>query len=76
MEKVEQWSNLINETQLLTYNATSQYDLSDAYGNRQPYTIENDYASFLSEKLRVINFLTDRKEYVKEQLWLFYSEVN
>lgn len=68
LDKVEQWSNLIIETQLLVYNATSQNDLRDAYGTQQPYSNEITYYSFLSEKLRVTNFLTDRKEYVEEQL--------
>ena len=65
LEKIEQWSNLINETLLLPFNVTSRAD-AITYGTS--YTIEIDSLSYLNHKSRVINFLTDRKEYVEEHL--------
>ncbi|MHA1729709.1 MAG: hypothetical protein ACTSWY_13410, partial [Promethearchaeota archaeon] len=67
LEKVEQWSNLINETLLLPYTATSPYAFeNNKYKGR--YLIKPDSSSYLSHKSRVINFLADRKEFVEGEL--------
>jgi len=65
LEKVEQWSNLINESLILPYNVTSPRDASEY---QVPYTTQINYSSYLNEKSRVINFLVDRQAFVKEQL--------
>ncbi len=65
LEKVDQWSNLINESLLLPFNVTSPRDAS-AY--QTPYTIQIDNNSYINEKSRVINFLIDRQKFVEEEL--------
>ena len=70
LEKVEKWSNLINETLLLPFTATT---IMEASRYQLPYTMKTDYYSILDEKSRVINFLEDRKDYVEEQLNLLYN---
>ena len=70
LEKVEKWLNLINETLLLPFTATT---IMEASRYQLQYTKKTDYYSFLDEKSRIINFLEDRKEYVEEQLILLYN---
>ncbi|HEC40030.1 MAG TPA: hypothetical protein ENI29_17455, partial [bacterium] len=68
LEKVDQWSNLINESLLLPFNVTSPRDASEY---RTPYTIQIDNNSYINEKSRVINFLIDRQKFVEEELKIF-----